>query len=344
MLAAAACPSLADVVQGELLPNLLSVSTVNVLSYGPDSRVTAIVPPWHPLRLLATIAKAKQFGVMVDKICSAEYALSDADGDLLFEDLREWLFHAYYPEVICRLQGAQPKLLAISDHHADYSVYGPPVRDPGAVSSDDSDPKAAAKHIANIVAFYLSLQPHERDNLSVVLFDCDSEILPEAVVDEIRSMNEDEEQDAMCQILLTHSDKGKLRALYRTLCRRDEGPDSFNSSEATRDFMARLRINIMVAENGNEMSKGGQPYDIVFADNTVARRARLKWEEMDVDVEDASVVKPSMWSRRRPMRSGSVTSAVYLTSPRAPACVWKYLDAISHACEPDQARGTTTMK
>jgi DNA segregation ATPase FtsK/SpoIIIE, S-DNA-T family len=198
--------------------------------------------------------------------------------------------------------------------------------------------------IARIISYYLSLQPHERDNLSVVLFDCDSELLPEAVVDEIRGMNEDEEQDAMCQVLLAHSDKMKLRALYRTLCRQDEGPDSFNSSEATRDFMARLRINILVADSVRHGNRGNHPYDIVFAENTIARRARLRWEEVEVDSCDPFAVKPSSWSRRRPMRSGPVTSAVYMTSPRAPRPVWSYIGAISRACEPDQARHTPAGK
>ena len=344
MLEAAASSLLPDLVQGAILPILLSISTVDVLSYGPESQPTAIVPPWHPLRLLAMVTKAKQFGELVAKICLSKHSLSDADGDLLFEDLHEWLSHVYYPEVVCRLQGSQPKLLAVCDHYADYSIHVPPVKEPGSVSSDDSDPKSAAKHIARIVDYYLSLQPHERDNLSIVLFDCDSELLPEAVVDEIRKMNEDEEQDVTCQILLTHSDRGKLRALYRTLSRRNDSPDTFNSSEATRDFMSRLRINIMVAENGAESSKGGQPYDIVFADNTIARRARLKWEEIDVDAANAGSVKPSSWSRRRPMRSGAITSAVYLTTPRAPSAVWRYLRAIGHACEPDQVRSVAREK
>lgn len=332
---------LTDTVQGTLLPAILSTSIVQVLSSGSEARTAAIVPPWHPLRLLAITSKAIQFADLFKELTSGSGTMSDADGDLLFEDTAEWLDHIYYPEVVCVLRGRQGEVLSDCEHFQEYSVHEPPVKDSNSEAPTDSDPAAAAAQIGALVTSYVQLQPHERDNLSIVLFDCDSEVLPAAVVEEIRDLSEDEDQDSMCQILLAHSDKGKLRALYRSLSRSSESGDSFNSSEATREFMARLRINIMVADHDTSRPQDGQPYDIVFSEGTISRHAKLLWESIVIDARPAETVKPSAWSRRKAMRSGSVSSAVFLTSPTAPDAVWDYLNSIAHAIEPEKARHTS---
>jgi len=274
MLNTAAAAKIPDIILGQSLPLLLSGATVEVETYGPLSQPVVIIPPWHPLRLLAATSKAKQFAELAKDITSGSATMSDLDGELLFRDATEWLNHVYYPEVVLGgPQGCLPQLLSVCQYLQDYSVHELPVKDKEFDTPTDVNPRASAQQIGTIVGHYLDLQPHERDNLSVVLFDCDSEQLPGAVVDQIRTLSEDEEQDAMCQVLLAHSNKTKLRALYRTLSKAGESVDDFNSSEATRDFMARLRINIMVAENGKASHNLPQPYDIVFAESTISRHA-----------------------------------------------------------------------
>lgn len=338
LLQTAAAKGNSDTVLGTLLPILLSVSTVKVESFGGLTRPSSIVPPWHPLRLLAIISKARQFSTLAQELTSGIGSLSDADGSLFFEDTAEWLNHIYYPEIVCQLRGKQPIVLSDCGSYQDYSVHEPPVLSSTSDAPANIDPKAAASQIGTIVESYLQLQPHERDNLSVVLFDCDSEQLPNSVVDEIRALSEDEEQDATCQILLAHSDSGKLRSLYRSLACASESVDNFNTSEATREFMARLRINIMVTDNENVTTHDSHPYDIVFAESAIAHHARLKWYPVQIDSRPADQVKPSAWSRRKPMESGAISAAVYLTSPALPEPVWQYINATSFAIEPEEAR------
>ncbi len=61
-------------------------------------------------------------------------------------------------------------------------------------------------------------------------------------------MNElhEDDDDMRCQIFLRHRDGQKLRELYEKIIESsDADADSFVSSEAAKDFMARLRIAIM---------------------------------------------------------------------------------------------------
>lgn len=340
MLQNASAPELPDILLGDLIPVLLKACVISVQGLGHNQRPAVIIPPWHPLRLLAITSKALQFAELARRFTTGSIKLSDLDGDLFFADTAEWLNHVFYPEVTILKRGVQPTLLSVCQHLQEYSVHESPLRQRDGDVPTDSDPRAAASHIGTIVESYLELQPHERDNLSVVLFDCDSELLPGSVVEKIKDLSEDEDQDAVCQVLLAHSDKSKLRALYRSLCKSAETPDAPNSSEATRDFMARLRINIMVADNGKNTGRRQHPYDIVFAENTISRHAKEAWDDVKIDAAPSAEVNPASWSRRKPMTSGAITSSIYLTSPASPLPVWQHIRAIAFAIDPEAARQT----
>ena len=45
-----------------------------------------------------------------------------------------------------------------------------------------------------------------------------------------------------------HSDRRRLRQLYQGIAAQDGEDEAFHVSESSRDFMARVRINIMVDE------------------------------------------------------------------------------------------------
>ena len=79
-----------------------------------------------------------------------------------------------------------------------------------------------------------------------------------------------------CQIVLRHRDGAKLRELYeRIIESSDADVDSFVTSEATKDFMARLRIGIMADQAPVSDPKDGPPTDIVFLQDVIARHASL---------------------------------------------------------------------
>ena len=106
--------------------------------------------------------------------------------------------------------------------------------------------------------------------MSVVLFNCDSARLPQAVVDKIGQLYEDEE-DVRCQVLLRHADSNRSELYGAIVSLDDSDLDSFNASEATQDFMARLRICIIADQAPLPDPKYGCPDDIVFSQDVIAR-------------------------------------------------------------------------
>jgi DNA segregation ATPase FtsK/SpoIIIE, S-DNA-T family len=307
-----------------LLRPILQIGTVVV----EGGAVTAIVPPWHPLRLSAIANKANQVSSLIRHLLTAD-EIFFGDPLLFFEELRQELSHPYYPEVALGWHESKPELLSMTDRHLDYSLHEPPIITNEGFDDTDETPTGTASLLVDLTKRYLALYPHERVNLAVVLYNCDSARLPYALVERMSELQEDED-DLRCQIVLRHRDGMKLRELYEKIIESsDADADSFVSSEASKDFMARLRIGIMADQAPVPDPKDGPPADIVFLEDVIARHANLEWyPETCVPAESATLI-PGRWSRRRPSATDDMKSVVYLCCPMQTIEGWSYVTAVT---------------
>ncbi len=307
-----------------LLRPLLEVGTV-IIEGGPPA---AVVAPWNPLRLVAMQRKAYRVAGLAQHLLTADEVFF-GDTRLYFKDLDRELTHPFYPELVIGWIENNPELLALSDVVQDYSLHESPTI--GEESADDTNenPADGSNSVLNLVQRYLSLHPHENANMSVVLYNCDSARLPQAVVDKLGALYEDEE-DVRCQVLLRHGDAGRLRELYKAIVGlSDADADAFNASEATQDFMARLRICIIADEAPPPDPKDGCPYDIVFCQDVIARHARLEWYTESARPVELETLVSARWSRRRPAAKDDMKSVVYLCCPVQSTEGWTYLTALT---------------
>lgn len=307
-----------------LLRPLLSIGAVQIEG-GPPA---VVVAPWHPLRLAAMQRKASQVAGLVRHLLSAQ-EIHFGDTRLFFKDLEQELSHPFYPEVVLGWRENKPELLALTDAAQDYSLHEPPIVGQDESEDTNENPTEGSNRVIEMVQRYLLLHPHEQANMSVVLYNCDSARLPQAVVDKIGSLYEDEE-DVRCQVLLRHSDPVRLRELYRAIvAHSDSDADAFNASEATQDFMARLRICIVADQAPPPDPKDGCPYDIVFSQDVIARHARLEWYPESARPIESERLVPARWSRRRPAARDDMKSVVYLCCPVQSKEGWSYLTALT---------------
>ncbi|NOT01200.1 MAG: DNA translocase FtsK [Phycisphaerales bacterium] len=307
-----------------LLRPLLQIGSVIV----EGGRVTAIVAPWHPLRLSAMANKALQIASLLKHLLTAENVFF-GDPPLFFKELEAELAHPYYPEIVLGWHDKKPEVLSLTDHHLDYSLHESPVISNDGFDDTNESPVETSTLIVDLTKRFLSLYPHERANLSVVLYNCDSARLPNALVGKMNELHEDQD-DMRCQIILRHRDGAKLRELYEKLIESpDADADSFVSSEAAKDFMARLRIGIMADQAPVPDPKDGPPADMVFLQDVIARHAGMEWYlEACVPVESETLI-PARWSRRRPSPSDDMKSVVYLCCPVQTKEGWSFITALT---------------
>lgn len=327
----------APVALDRLLKPVLEVGVAQLDGPG-SSRPVSVVTPWHPLRLAGQAARWVMFRTHLSQLFSANASNFTDAGGLYFNELRRALGEPLRPDVVAGWNGTKPVVLALTDTVNDYSLHEPAVTAPGDRVATNDHVGPIARQITELVQSYLRLQPHEKDNLSVVLYNCDAAALPQAVVDSLRVEAEREGGDAMCQVILRHRDEEQLGQLYQQLVSRDIGDDSLHASEATRDFMSRLRISIMVNQSVPAMTADGPPLDIVFCHDVISRAATLGWVEVGRMVRPAEMIDPGQWSRRRPIKRGDRDAVVYLACPAQPSDGWDYLDAVAALFQPGAAR------
>lgn len=307
-----------------LLRPLLEIGTVQI--DGGDG--AAVVTPWHPLRLAAMYRKASLVAGLIKHLLTAEEVLF-GDTRLFFKDIKQELAHPFYPEVVLGWQQNAPELLVLSDAHGGYTLHESPVVGKKGSGETNENPSEGSNCILDLVQRYLTLHPHEQANLSIVLYNCDSSRLPQAVVDRFGDIHE-EDEEVRCQIILRHTDHGQLRDLYREILQSSESDaDSFSASEATQDFMARLRIGILVDQAPPPNPKDGCPYDLVFSQDVIARHARVEWYPENAKPVDIEHLVPPRWSRRRPAAKDDMKSVVYLTCPVQSQEGWTFLTALT---------------
>ena len=311
-----------------LLRPLLQVGAVQI-DGGPPA---VVVAPWHPLRIAALQQKAALAANLVRHLLVTPEVYF-GDTRLYFKDLAQELAHPFYPEVVLGWVENKPELLSLSDAVQDYSLHELPVLGGTAADDTNENPAEGAGCVLNLVERYLALHPHEQSNMSVVLFNCDSARLPQAVVDRMGTLYED---DVRCQVLLRHAEPARLRDLYTAVVGLgDADPDAFNASEATQDFMARLRICIVADQAPPPDPKDGCPYDIVFSQDVIARHARVEWYAEGARPVELDALVPARWARRRPAARDDMKSVVYLTCPVQSREGWVYLTAVTSVLKGD---------
>jgi S-DNA-T family DNA segregation ATPase FtsK/SpoIIIE len=313
-----------DVCRSELVSEVLSIGTVKVVGEQP----CVIVPPWHPERMKALAVKSRRAAGLVSHILGGKDVLF-GDRHIFFREFFDELAHPFYPEVATIVRGGEPMLVAESSTVNGYSLLEAPVRGEDDTLTD-VDPTSAAKQVRELLSRYVGLQPHEADNLNVVLYNADAAELPLAVVRELSG--EQSNEDFQCGVAVRHRDPAKLRRVYAELVSKaGDDPDLPVVSETSDTFMSKLRIAVVPASATPAREAGAfRPYDVAFLHDVVSRTASVDWAKMTWVNERPSLEHaPSRWSYRSVTGENELKSTTFLTCPMQTATGWTYLSAVA---------------
>ncbi|MDD2338380.1 MAG: hypothetical protein PHD01_17630, partial [Geobacteraceae bacterium] len=314
-----------------MLRTILRIGTVTVTESGNRPKL-AIVCPWHPLRIEAAAARSEQ---LLDKIIGLlskrEIIFSDgAAGTLFFREMREMLNHPPEPEIAVCWESMEPLLRVATQSIGAYTLHEPVDHGTASRSLEDNAVESA-KTILGEIHEYLRLQPHERDNLSVLLYNCDSPELPSTLVEYLNKLNRESKNGAItCHILLMHHDEKHLRHLYRDLVARSDY-DGDDPSETTGDFLSKVRINITAASRLRREGRS-QPVDIAYCRDLLSAEAKTEWVWIERNTVAPIIHFPHQWNRLRPFHEGDRTVRVLLCCPAQTETGWSYLQAIASVC------------
>jgi DNA segregation ATPase FtsK/SpoIIIE, S-DNA-T family len=328
-----------DVCRHRLLSRVLAVGTARLSGEPP----ALIIPPWHPERLKSLSVKTRRSAGLIAHMLVGDN-VTFGDWKIFFRDFSEELEHPFYPEIALATQNDRTVLVSETATVNGYSLLEPPARGDGDAMTDVL-PGPAAKEIRELLERFIGLQPHEADNLSVLLYDADAAALPLAAIHELESMQTDVK--LQCNIAVRHRDAAKLRGIYSELVARGHiDPDVPVISETSSNFISQLRVSVSPpGSNPPKTSDGFKPFDVAFLHDVVARTATVEWLPIGYsadcpDLEHA----PSRWSYRAVSGEDELKAATYLTCPRQTRSGRAWIDAI-HAAErqTDHIHGTALI-
>jgi len=294
----------------------------------------AVICPWHPLRMEAAAGRQQQVLGLIEQLLGKDRPpFSDGTtGALFFREVEQLLAHPLYPEMTVVWENTQAFPRVVTQAFAGYTLHQPPEpSSESAMPSLDDESSTAAATIEHEMIEYLRLQPHERDNFSVLLYNCDSPDLPTAVVESINRINAKREDDKItCQVLLMHRDEDHLRQIYRDLVARGVDTEE-DPTEASGDFLAKVRVNITAA---NRLRREGrsQPVDIAYCRDLISREAKPVWEWLSRETATPRELQPHQWSRRLPVSEGDRKVRLQLVCPAQTETGWAYLYSLAVLC------------
>jgi DNA segregation ATPase FtsK/SpoIIIE, S-DNA-T family len=303
---------------------LAPLARIGLISIDGDTP-SAILTPWHPLRLAEIGAKARQLASAITDVVTSNQEQRSGVEDFV-EDRIATLDGTYYGDVAV-LPGLDAQLVAETQAVMDYSLLEPlSGGSQHGVTNEPTD--GAIKAFDRVANEYLKLRPHERANFSVVILNADSENLPLAMANGLSRRVEDD-SEIRCELVVTDDDPIRLRQVYERQNRRiSHEIDTSLASEAARNFLSRLRVGIFSPETlAQETQKAN---DVVLLQDVIARSSNVRWTKGfdDGSSEDFATFVPTARSKRRPFRKGNTTSALYLTAPRQPLAGRIYVDAL----------------
>ena len=326
-----------DLAREKLWCKILCLGVANISAGTP----AAIITPWHPLRLGEISIKARQIAKLLHHVLHAN-GDDIFEADLFFRQAQLELESNYYPEICVGFHKEKPILLTEADTSCDYTLAEPPllIARPDGDDTLDIDPSVAAKKFSSVGEQYLKLLPHERNNFSVVLYNTESKDLPGELASKLTSKVE-QGDELQCDLLLTHSDLTKLNRIYeqQNATVNDESGSPM-ASQATRNFLSRMRIGILNPGDipNEESDESYRDFDLVFLQDVAAQNADLVWKKAPGDGHPELIGHvPARWSRRLPVDPGDTTTAVYLTCPKQPYAGQAYLNAIQFFLKSDSS-------
>lgn len=302
----------------ELFAPLLEIGSILV----EGRRPSAIIAPWHPLRLAEIGAKAGQFAEAAKAIATSDAKQRTGASEFLQSRVRI-LAGTYYGDI----GQAGDTLLAETQRVLDCSLLEE-AEGEGARSIGEEGAKEAVEAIERISGEYLDLRPHESTNFSIALLSAESDDIPVLLTRYLARLI-DENDDVRCDLTITHDDPMRLRELYQSQNRRIAADLLTPSSGGlSRGLLSRLRINLVGPDRLNAPS-GGKGSDLVLLQDVIARCAKVRWKEGDVaEAVELADHMPTDRSKRLPFQKRGVESGLYLTAPVQPSSVAAWTHAL----------------
>lgn len=313
------------------------VSRIGTVQIDENARrpTVSIICPWHPLRLEAWKGRRdKLLGALGKILRSKSQSYSDgSQGKLHFEDLDQTVNGSLYPEISLIWNELEATMTTATSNTGSYTLHEQPQVDSLAKVSTDNCTEGVNTIVEEVLE-YVRLQPHEKDNLSLVLYNCESREMPQRIVEQLDKRNEVSVQKGQipmnCEVVLTHQNAGRLQDVYKNIVAQADSDQPHGKSEG---FLSKVRINIsaLTAVKARPKKSNTPHADIVYCKDLFSSKAKLSWSLSDFKTHTSlpEQLHSHRWNRQIPFKEGNHNSSLLLCCPNQSEAGWHYIKTMT---------------
>lgn len=297
----------------------------------------ALICPWNPVRLEALKGRMDHLVKNLAEVISGDARFSDGrTGALYFDDVNKIINASLYPEVaVFWNENAATGMTAV-EAKGGYTLHTPFQNDEGT-PANLQDLKKSVVTVIHEADEYLRLQPHEKDNLSVLLFQSQEPALPRMISDELNRKNASDiatkKAPMNCEILLSHKENKHLQDVYKSLVATSNNQ---HSQSQTEGFLSKVRINISAATDIMKRPRKTKtpPVDLVYCKDLLSSQARTSWLETSrkEQTSEPHNLVSHRWNRQIPHTDGANATFMLHCCPNQTNAGWQHIRAIAVVC------------
>lgn len=317
-------------IRKSLIKSISGIGSVQIDENAKRPTVS-ITCPWHPLRLEAWKGRTDQILGSLGKILrSTSQSYSDgSQGKMHFEDLEETANGSLYPEISLVWNELEAMMTTATSSIGGYTLHEQPHVTSGVkVASDNST--EGVNTIVEEISEYVRLQPHEKDNLSLILYNCESREMPRRIVEQLDKRNQVSVQKGElpmnCEVILTHQNGGSLQDVYKDLVAQADSEQPHAKSDG---FLSKIRINISaIVDVKARPSRNQTPHaDIVYCKDLFSSKAKLSWVLSNYNTHTSipEQLRSHRWNRQIPFKEGNHNASILLCCPNQTKAGWHYI-------------------
>lgn len=353
-----------DSFREKLLPLLLKIGIINIID---DSSV--IVTPWHPLRLLALAEKQQLMIQYCRQLLSLDASDCSKDKDLnllnsvghvvftnkdqykqsIIDDLNMYLS----PETAVSInENTDRELVSSSISFNGYSLLEKTTSRINSICRTvyDSNAKKAVSVVIPYIKNYLQLYPYAKNNLSILIYECDSADFPYHLFAALsEEQEEDDDDDIRLSLHIVNTDITKVSEIRKNLLKRIDAERQTQLTHARSDrFISNLIISVYADVQLVVDSTRNGKFDLCILYDVFADRAEVSWVKNHLAENNKleSIDKFSHIPYRYVNEEKDTSSAVYLCSPVQSDIERSYISLVSKLCRRtyDQADNLLPVK
>ncbi|EFO79645.1 hypothetical protein OSCT_2509 [Oscillochloris trichoides DG-6] len=293
----------------------------------PDEPNWALMPLFHPLKLLWWRERSRYFSQILDRLLDPATPASIVDESRFRRELRATYGSSGFPPLIALpfKEGKPAEYFVAAEESDGYELFFREAQRAESFGMDseelaDDEQEIAAQHavegIAAVIQDYIETYPFVRDGLEIVLFECRNGALPGLLIERLHQISKRRDWQVRITMVVHTSDRGA--PIFRRVSEWVER-ERLPSSREVRTYFPAITLQVMQETSHTALFQRCADSDLIILADVLAERGQRMSAKIDLDpATDSKQYLLTYRAQQEPFQAGELQRSMLLTPPQQP--------------------------